>query len=71
MHLQVFWIGALILGSLKFRFQVFKGIWMFLQIIVPFFLALNIDVVNIILYIILSMEFVFITKFIPNPQKLI
>jgi hypothetical protein len=42
----------------------------YLQIIVLFFLALNIDVLNILIYMFLSMEFVLIAKFIPNFQKL-
>jgi hypothetical protein len=43
---------------------------MFLQIFGLFFKHLNIDVVNILILFFWLIEFVYITKIIPNPEKM-
>ncbi len=55
-----------IYGNLKIKFKYLKVGEMFLQVFGFFFKHLNIDVVNILIWL---MEFVFITKIIPNPLK--
>jgi hypothetical protein len=55
-----------IYGNLKIKFKYLKVGEMFLQVFGFSFKHLNIDVVNILIWL---MEFVFITKIIPNPLK--
>jgi hypothetical protein len=49
------------------KFKYLKVGEMFLQVFGFFFKHLNIDVVNILIYIFWLIQLVFITKIIPNP----
>jgi hypothetical protein len=69
--LQVFALNlCLFLAIWKVDFKYLKVYECFFANNCFFFLALNIDVVNFLIYVFLSMEFIFIVKFIPNLQKL-
>jgi hypothetical protein len=65
------WIGPKICGNLKNKVQILESRWNVFANIWFFFLKvhLNIDVVNILIYIFWLIKFVFITKIIPNPLK--
>jgi hypothetical protein len=68
-YLQVLELDLKFAAIWKIKFKYLKVAEMFLQIFGFFFKHLNIDFVNILIYLFWLMEFVFITKIIPNLLK--
>ncbi len=71
MHLQVLELDLWFFGSFKSKFHIFESMWNFLQFFFSISPTFNIDVMNIIIHIILSMELIFIIKSIPSKINII